>query len=272
VKTRFKTVLIPLLSMCTAAALGLVPVHAQAPAPAGRGEPQQAQKTSAPAPRMPDTPEMGVQRAKPDFGGKGMWRVPYVVDMAQARAGVEKPTDVPFLPWSKIAFDEATENHSKDDPEGYCLPPGVPRMMFTPYPMEIVQLPNRIVMIYEGGAHVWRIIWMDGRKHPQDPNPTFLGDAIGRWDRDTLVLDTVGFNDRTWLDAAGHRHTEQLHVTEKYSRPNLDTLHYETTIDDPGAYSKPWTVTMNIPWAAGQELMEYICQENNRDVQHLVGK
>src|SRR5215471_3705551 len=123
---------------------------------------QAAPKAPTPAPRMPDTPEMGVQRAKPDFGGRGMWRVPYVIDMAQAKAGVESATDVPFLPWTKAEFDRATEEHSKDDPEGYCLPPGVPRMMFTPYPMEFLQQPNRIVMIFEGGAHVWRTIWMDG--------------------------------------------------------------------------------------------------------------
>jgi hypothetical protein len=238
----------------------------------GRGRGNAPAEPPKPAPRLPNIPYLGANAGKPDLGGKGMWNVPYVTDMAKARAGVEKATDVPFRPEAKKIFDERVATNSKDDPEGHCLPPGIPRMMYTPYPAEILQLPDRIVFIYEGGAHVWRTIWLDGRAHAKDPNPTYLGDSVGRWEGDTLVVDVIGFNDRTWLDFAGHPHTEQLHVIEKYSRPDLNTLHYEATIDDPGSYTQPWTVPMNIRWGAGQELMEYICQENNRDVSHLVGK
>ena len=99
-----------------------------------------------------------------------------------------------------------------------CLPPGVPRIMLKARPFEIVQTPNRILFVYEGGGHVWRQIWMDGRAHPKDPNPNWLGHSIGHWEGDTLVVDSVGFNDQTWLDDAGHPHTEQLHVIEKYTR------------------------------------------------------
>jgi hypothetical protein len=113
---------------------------------------------------------------------------------------------------------------------------------------------------------------MDGRKHPADPNPTFLGDAIGHWEGDTLVVDTVGFNDRTWLDAAGHPHGEKLHVIERYTRSDSNTLRVEATIEDPDFYTKPWTDVTFATWSPGQELLEYICQENNRDLQHLVGK
>ena len=230
---------------------------------------------AGPAPRLPDNPFYGVNAGKPDFGGlaKGMWQVPYIIDMQkQGRAPDGGPVVVPFTPLAKKIFDERTETHSKDDPEGYCLPPGVPRMMYTPYPTEIFQMPDRILFIYEGGAHVWRIIWMDGRQQPKDPNPNYLGYSVGHWEGDTLVVDTIGMNERTWLDAAGHPHGEKLHVTEKFTRPDSNTLRLEATIDDPDYYTKPWTVVTTARWAPGQELMEYICQENNKDMQHLVGK
>ncbi len=144
--------------------------------------------------------------------------------------------------------------------------------MYTPYPTEIFQLPNRIVFVYEGGAHVWRNIWMDGRKQPKDPNPDYLGYSVGKWEGDTLVVDTIGFNDRTWLDAAGHGHGEKLHVTERFTRTDSNTLKVEATIDDPDYYTKPWTVVTQATWMPNEEILEYICQENNRDLKHLVGK
>jgi hypothetical protein len=202
-----------------------------------------------------------------------MWQVPYIIDMQKQGKTPDGGTiEVPFTEAAKKIFDSRTQTNSKDDPEGFCLPPGVPRMMYTPYPAQIYQMADRVLFIYEGGAHVWRLIWMDGREHPKDPNPTFLGDAVGHWEGDTLVVDTVGFNDRTWLDAAGHPHGEKLHVIEKYTRPDSNTLRVEATIDDPDFYTKPWAVVTTANWAPGQELLEYICQENNRDVQHLVGK
>jgi len=246
--------------------------------PGGQGPGVQTRRSGPPAgptPRLPDNPSYGVNAGKPDFGGlaKGMWRVPYIIDMQkQGHAPDGGPVVVPFTALGKKLFDERTENHSKEDPEAFCLPPGVPRMMYTPYPTEIFQMPDRILFIYEGGAHVWRIIWMDGRKQPNDPNPNYLGYSIGHWDGDTLVVDTIGMNERTWLDAAGHGHGEKLHVTEKYTRPDSNTLRLEATIDDPDYYTKPWSVVTTATWQPGQELMEYICQENNRDLQHLVGK
>jgi hypothetical protein len=255
--------------------LGQEPAAAPEGAPrAGRGGRRGANRPPAgPAPRLPDNPFYGVNAGKPDFGGKGMWNVPYIIDMQrQGTAPDGSKVDVPFKLEAQKIFDERTANHSKDDPEGFCLPPGVPRMMYTPYPTQIYQMADRILFIFEGGAHVWRLIWMDGRQHPADPNPTYLGDSIGHWDGDTLVVDTVGFNDRTWLDAAGHMHGEKLHVTEKFTRPDSNTLRLEATIDDPDFYTKPWTVVTTSAWAPGQELLEYICQENNRDLQHLVGK
>ena len=189
------------------------------------------------------------------------------------RGGAKSEPQVPFLPWSAAVYDYNSKNQSKYDPEGYCLPPGGPRLMATPYPMEIIQLPEqkRIIMIFEGATHIWREIFMDGREHPKDDalNPTYLGHSVGRWESDTLVVDVVGFNEATWLDYFGHPHTDMLHVVERFSRPNKGTLHYEALIDDPGAYTKPFTVAWDIPWTANGELSEYICQENNKYLQRL---
>jgi hypothetical protein len=187
---------------------------------------------------------------------------------ARGRGGAPSEPWVPFQPWAAAVYNYNSHNNSKYDPEGYCLPPGGPRLFATPYPMEIIQQPElkRIIMIFEGGTHVWREIHMDGRPHPNPETikgETWLGHSVGHWEGDTLVVDIVGFNEGTWLDYFGHPHTTQLHVVEKFSRPNKGTLHYEATFDDPGAYTKPWSVQWDIPWNATGELQEYICQENN---------
>ena len=253
----------------------------------------QAQSPAAPrrvepAPRLADgTPNLG--RVP---GEKGVWDVPYIQNMgiripaadgktaaergtvteSGGRGGAKAEPDVPFLPWARGIYDYNSKNNSKYDPEGFCLPPGGPRLMATPYPMEFIQPDQkRIFMVFEGATHIWREIYMDGRPHPQGDalNPTYLGHSIGRWDHDTLVVDVVGFNENTWLDYYGHPHTDLLHVVERFTRPNKQTLHYEALIDDPGAYSKPWTVAWNIPWSADGELTESICQENNKYLQKL---
>ncbi len=204
---------------------------------------------------------------------RGIWQVPYIVDMQkQGKALDGGPVVVPFTPLGQKFFDAATATNSKDDPEGFCLPPGVPRMMYTPYPAEIFQLPNRIVFVFEGAAHVWRNIWLDGREQPKDPNPDYLGYSTGKWEGDTLVVDTVGFNDPDRLDAAGHGHGEKLHVTERFTRTDSNTLKIEATIEDPDYYTKPWTTVTQATWMPNAEILEYICQENNRDLKHLVGK
>ena len=251
-----------------------------------RGQ-QRSSATPEPTPRLADgTPNLG--RVP---GEKGVWSVPYIQNMADrasgraagpagpaanadgGRGGARSEPHIPFQPWAAAVYDYNSANVSKYDPEGYCLPPGGPRMMATPYPMEIIQLPDqkRIFMVFEGATHIWREIYMDGRPHPQGDalNPTYLGHSIGRWDGDTLVIDVVGFNEATWIDYYGHPHTDQLHVVERISRPDKRTLRYEATIDDPGAYTRPWTVSWTIPWTPAGELTEYICQENNRYLWNL---
>ncbi|HLQ77594.1 MAG TPA: hypothetical protein VK210_09570 [Terriglobia bacterium] len=191
----------------------------------------------------------------------------------QVRGSAAQPW-VPFQPWAAAFYDYNQANAMKYDPEGQCMPPGGPRMFATPYPMEIIQSPEtkRIWMIFEGGTHVWREIHMDGRAHPANntiKGLTWLGDSVGHWEGDTLVVDVVNFTEGTWLDYAGHPHTDQMHVIEKFTRPSKNVLHFEALIDDPGAYTKPWTVQWNINWTAGGELKEYICQENNLYLNHL---
>lgn len=223
-----------------------------------------------PTPRLPD--------GRPDLGnGRGAWNPRVIANLAGKsadpnRSPVERIIDVPFQPWAQALYEWRLDNLQKDDPESKCLPPGLPRMMATPFPFQIFQMPDRVLFIFEGGAHIWRTIYTDGRPHPKDPNPSFLGDSVGHWEGDTLVVDAVGFNELTWLDQSGHPHTDALHVIERFTRKDENTLHYAVTIDDPKAYTKPWTTSYTIPWAPGMELYEYICQENNRDLPHMVGK
>jgi hypothetical protein len=125
--------------------------------------------------------------------------------------------------------------------------------------------------MFEGNIHSYRQIFMDGRKHPQDPDPTWYGHSVGRREGDVLIVDTVGFNDKFWFDFVGHPHTEQLHTVERYSRPSLGTLAEEVMIDDPGAYTRPFTVTGSHRILLNEDLMEYVCQENEKDKKHLRG-
>ncbi len=184
---------------------------------------------------------------------------------------IKTGVQVPFQPWAEKVYNERKSSDSRDDPEARCLPPGVPRMTTTPYPFRIMQTPGLTLIVYEGGAHVWRQIFTDGRPHAADPNPSWLGDSIGHWEGDTFVIDTVGLNGKAWLDESGLPTTESLHVIERIQRPDYGHLVIENIVDDPKAYTKPWSFTTHPVMLKG-ELMEYICQENNRDVEHLVGK
>jgi hypothetical protein len=194
---------------------------------------------------------MSAQAQSPDLGSGGVWLPRHLSDLALK-------ADVPFLPWAKLKF-QGNNALQRSEADLRCLPPGVPRIMLMARPFEIVQTPNRILFVFEGGAHVWRQVWMDGRAHPTDPNPNWLGHSIGHWEGGTLVVDSVGFNDQTWLDDAGHPHTEQLHVIEKFSRTDPLAMKYEVTIDDPGAYIQPWTSSSSLSFLTGEHLAEDIC-------------
>src|SRR5579883_1302483 len=179
--------------------------------------------------------------------------------------------DVPLLPSAEALYKQRRASLSKDDPEARCLPPGVPRMSTTPYPWSFIQTNDLLVIVYEGGAHIWRKVFLDGRPHNPQVEQTWLGDSIGHWEGDTLVVETVGQNDITWIDESGIPHSNEMKVIERISRPDFGHLTIEHTIDDPKTFSKPWSFTTHPSLLKG-ELIEYICQENNKDVQHLVGK
>jgi hypothetical protein len=219
----------------------------------------------------PVKPTPRLANGKVDFGGKGVWAPIWVLDWADKKY-VEHTVDVPFTELGLKLYKERRANDSKDDPEGYCLPPGVPRYTGTPYPFQLIQLPDRVVILYEGASHMYRQVFMDGRKHtdPEKLNPTWMGESIGSWEgNDTLVVDTIGFNGRTWLDYVGHPASEDLHVVEKFRRPDYLTLEYEATIEDKQMYTKPWTTNFRVKFRPGWDLLEYVCLENNKDLMHL---
>ena len=178
--------------------------------------------------------------------------------------------DPPMTPWGEAKYKAAKPNvgphqvplSQTNDPVFSCFPPGVPRIYLQRgLPFEIMQIPGRVVMLFEYD-HFVRQIFTDGRQHPQDINPSWMGDSIGRWDGDTLVVDTVGFNDKTWLDQVGHPHSDALHLVERIRRVNHDALTIDITIDDPKAYTKPWVAHMLYDLKPSWNVGEEVCEDN----------
>jgi hypothetical protein len=203
---------------------------------------------SGPTPRTLD--------GKPDLSG--VWWQPRTVD-----AG--KPE---FLPAALAIQKQRRDANGKESPQAHCLPSGPLRNG----PLwEFVQSKDFLVYISDDESPGFHQIYLDGRSHPADPNPAWYGNSIGRWDGDTLVVDRVGFDPRVWLDIESHPHSDKLHIVERYHRPDLGHLEIEITVDDPGVLTKPWT-QKRVADLANEEIFEFICTENNRDVEHLVGK
>jgi hypothetical protein len=175
------------------------------------------------------------------------------------------------LPWLAALLKEREANNFKDAPGARCLTRGVTAAGAL-FPYRLVQTRTLLVMLFEDDIPSHRQVFLDGRSHPKDPNPSWMGHSVGHWEGDTLVIDTVGFNDRSWLDAQGHSHTEMMRVTERFRRPDLGHLEIEFTIDDPGAYAKPWIFKRISDLDSKDEIGEYVCTENNKDVEHMVGK
>lgn len=224
-------------------------------------------------PRLPDgkpnltAPPPKSRGGKPDL--TGIWQPPngYVGNIARDL----KPGEVPFQPWAETLYKQRQDTLSKDDPTGHCIPGGVPRSDAVPYPFKIAYSDGMILILYEA-VHSYRQVFMDGRALPKDPNPTWMGYSVGHWDRDTLVIETSGFVENSWLDNGGHPGTESLRVTERFHRRDFGHLDLAVVIDDPKAYTKPWTVNMVFDLLPDTELLEYVCNENNKDLEHLVGK
>lgn len=198
--------------------------------------------------------------AAPDFSG--VWFID------EYRRNILPKEDPPFQPWAEAKFKERQSEKLHQDPDSgpdpteRCIPPGIPREMLQPFPWEIVQVRDRVIMIFEYQSLI-RQIFTDGRGHPKDLEPTYMGNSIGRFEGDTLVIDTIGFNDKTWLDPMGLPHTDALHVVERLRRVDHDTLVDEYTINDPKAYTKPWTAKKTFLLKPDWQIQEYVCTENN---------
>jgi hypothetical protein len=248
-------------ALAIAALLPLAPVDVAAQAPAkgggkagGKGgeKGKDTLTPTGPTPRMPD--------GKVDFSGV----------YAPANFG-NYGGPMPLQPWAKQVYDERRAGLSKDDPEGFCLPAGVPRI--SPFPQKFVQTKDLFVILDEGNVHSYRQIFLDARGHGKGLDNLWMGHSIGTWEgNDTLVVDSVGFNDKTWLNGQGLPHTDKLHVTERYTRPDLGHVNVEITIEDPGALTAPHTFTRVFNLRPDWELLEYVCNEFNIDADRLVGK
>ena len=197
--------------------------------------------------------DAGHTGSAPDISG--VWLVEKFAPVLFPKGGA------PLQPWAELKLKST--NPQTDDPNLACLPEGVPRFMISvPYPMEIIQSPKRVLILHEGTS-LMRQIHL-ARPHPKDLDPTYAGDSIGKWEGDTLVVDTIGFNDKTWLDGGGIPHTEALHVVERIRRIDRDTLVDEFTIDDAKAYTKPITARQVYKLKPDWELQEYVCEQNNK--------
>ncbi len=217
---------------------------------------------SAPTPKAVD--------GKPDLSGVWESDPRFFNDLGKDL----KPGEVVMQPWAKTLQAEREGKDHRDDPLSKCMPPGVPRIDITsapaPHPFKVVQTPTLVVLLYETSANsTFRQVFLDGRPLPKEPQPTWLGYSIGHWEGDTLVVETMGFNGRSWLDTAkGHPQTESAHVTERFTRRDFGHMEIGITIDDPGAYEKPWRAEVPVHLLADTDLIETYC-ENEKDREHI---
>ncbi len=212
---------------------------------------ESAVRVTGPAPKTAD--------GKPDLSG--MWL---------AGGPDMDADDPPYRPWAAALQKQRLEDGSKDDPRAHCLPSGTVRTNALDL-TKFIQIPTELIILSEGSPPGFRQIFTDGRGHPADFDPTWMGHSIGRWVGDTLEIDTVGFHDRGWLDVTGKPQTDQLHVIERMRRPDLGTMEIEITVDDPGAYEHPWKLKRRLKLAPNEELHEYVCNENEKP-EHYRGK
>jgi len=255
--------------------LGVAPLGAQWLTYPTAGTPRTADgkpNLNAPAPRTPD--------GKPDLSG--LWQAAHPLPCD----GVNRVcTDLPIspqfgnlgagvkdgLPYQTWARDKMRAKGLTDAPYMRCISPGGPRMHLLPTMKKLVQTPGLVIILNEYNAS-YRQIFTDGRPLPDDPQPTWNGYSSGRWDGDALVVESIGFRDDQWLDAAGSPLTNAAHVTERFRRPNYGKLEIEITVNDPKAYTKPWTVTTEQDLKVDTDLLDAICLENEKDVPHFPGK
>ena len=216
---------------------------------------------AAPHP-TPNGPVPRTREGKPDFSG--VWWAPRIVEREEASV----------LPWAAAVIREWGANNAKDIPSARCLPSGVALLHYFGL-NKLVQTPTLLVNIGEMDVAASRQVFLDGRGHPTDLDPTWMGHSIGKWEGDTLIVDTIGFNGKSWIAdtiPAAFPYTEMLHLTTRFRRPDLGHLEMDVTFEDPGTFTKPWNLKTVSDLAQGEEVQEVICNENNQDVEHLIGK
>jgi hypothetical protein len=247
------------------AVLALVMLTLSAPAPAPAQPRTASRPPPGPAPRGADGRVL-LGGATP--ADKGVW-VPPLQAIGKPLKELDK---IPFQPWARAQYD--SRQATRMEPHTRCKPSGAARQFLTPYGVEIDEFPveKRIYIFDIGGPHTFRTVYMDGRSHPRDLDPTYYGHSIGWWEGDTLVIDTIGYNEGFWPDRQGLPHTDRLHTVERLTRRDSRTIDYEITLDDPGAYTAPWTTRFDLGWEDGTELYEYVCQDANEASTLLVGQ
>jgi hypothetical protein len=242
---------------------------------------------TAGVPRLPDgTPNLPAATprtadGKPDFSG--VWEpdknrpcppdgcADMQVPQEFVNIGSSLKEGLPFQPWAAEARRTRMEQNGKDDPVSRCLPGGVVKLHTTPQLRKIVQVPGLFISLNEMDA-TFRQIFTDGRKLPEVDIPSFKGYSTGRWEGDTLIVETSGFPDNMWLDRSGSPITDAARITERYRRLNFGRMEIDITVDDPKAYTRPWTITLKHNIVLDTDLIDYICTENEQDIGHLVGK
>jgi len=211
----------------------------------------------APMPRTPqDTPDLS-----------GIWLADRAV--FNLRGVLKEGEEIPFQPWARELYDERLANNQKEDPGAHCLPTGLPVRATLATPMKFIQIPGLTVILYETRT-MFRQIFTDGRPLPEVDWPSWQGYSIGRWEDDTFVIETIGTNGRAWLDQPGLPATDALRMTERFTRSDFGHMHMEFVIDDPMAYTRPWTIVSDFTLQADTELLEFICEENNIAAEHIV--
>jgi hypothetical protein len=229
---------------------------------------------SAPAPRWPD----GQVRLGPATGQKGYWAAGGARNLVDSTSTNVRINDegilqnlsdadrvAPMQSWAKAVYLHRQRTLLKDDPLARCMPPGGPRQFQMPNGVQLIEQRElgRILVLMGGGNRNWRVIYTDGRPQGQAAEVvlTYYGTSVGRWEKDTLIVDSIGYNERFWFSNGGLPHTEALHLTERFSRPDLNTLRYDVTVDDPRTYTRPWTGGWTLQWVAGEDIEEYFCEE-----------
>ena len=229
----------------------------------GRGGAQAAAAPAPPTPRRSDgSPIMGSMPGQPTGRWSGC-----CTTLPQGQLET-----IPFQPWAKAVYDQ--RQIDQFEPHTRCHASGAARQFSTPYGTELLEMPDlkRIYIMDEGGPHSYRIIYTDQREHPKNLKPTNYGHSIGHFEGDTLVVDTIGYNEKFWIDTRGTPHTEKLHFVERFTRTDFNTMQYQATIEDPGAYTAPWTTSVfTMRWTANSDLFEYICQDNNHGPELMIG-